>query len=926
MPALTLPAPLARLVEASANPPAVAAALARMAEADPLLHERLVADPELARALVAVLGASRSLGRLCESDPAALDVLADLRRPPELEASDPGALAARKQLGLLRIAARDLSGRDALEEVGENLSSLAGDVLVRAAAMAGVSEEPGSGLAVVAMGKLGARELNYASDVDLLFVAGDSGPGVGHATSLARKVVEAAGRCFRVDLDLRPEGRSGPLVRSLASYRAYWGRWAGAWERQALLKARPVAGDPELGAAFAEAASDAVWGSPFGADDIREARDMKARAEAEMARRGLSEREVKRGRGGIRDVEFSIQLLQLVHGRADPALRRPATLAALSELARAGYVSLQDAAVLERSYRFLRAVEHRLQLVEERQVHAVPSEVAARTVLARSLGYRDDASATAVGRFDGELRRHQVEARLVHERLFFRPLLEAFAILPPAGVPAPGGMGRGGGDGSSAVPVMSEEAVSERLSAFGFSDAQRTRAALAELTRGLTRSSRLMSQVLALVLGWLSEEPDPDLGLLGLRTLADGSHRRAVLVSTFRDSPEAARRLCRLLGTSRPLHDLLRREPELIATLGDDAALELSGRDELVERCRSALAWRDRAGRARTLHQLQQSQMLRIAARDLLGLDGTAATAAALTTLAEAVVEGALAAVEPAGPLAVIAMGRLGGAELSYASDLDLLIVAGEPSGGGREAGDGAEEAAGALLALLNGSTPAERIFAADAGLRPEGRQGRLARTLAGYRSYYERWAQTWERQALVRARPVAGDEALGAAFMALVEEFVWERPVTAEDRRQIRRMKARIERERIPPGEDPQFHLKLGPGALSDVEWTAQLLQLTHGVRSPGTVEAIGRLADGGHLGDDEAAALVGAYRSCERIRNRWALMGGRPRDALPVPAVQLARLAHSLGTTPASLRDEYRRVTRRCRRVVERRFYGIE
>ncbi|MGH9072579.1 MAG: putative nucleotidyltransferase substrate binding domain-containing protein, partial [Acidimicrobiales bacterium] len=851
-------------------------------------------------------------------------------------------------------------GRDHLEEVGRGLADMADAVLVHAfdlAAAAGAGAgsrsrapapapaEPPPGLAVVAMGKLGARELNYASDIDLLFVAADGGDGVagvGPATALCRSILEVAGRCFRVDVGLRPEGRNGPLVRSLASYRAYWERWGKAWERQALLKARPVAGDRDLGAAFAEAAEAAVWGRRFGAAEIREARDMKARAEAELAKRGLTDREVKRGRGGIRDVEFSVQLLQLVHGRADPDLRQAATLPALAELARAGYVSGADAGALERSYRFLRTVEHRLQMVEERQVHAVPTDPEARTRLARVLGYRDDAGATALGHFDEGLRRHQGEARRVHERLFFRPLLEAFAILPAAprgghqpGTPPsddlpgtpPGDLPgtRPGAEGAPVSPTMTMEAVSDRLGAFGFTDATRTRAALAELTRGLTRSSRLMAQMLALVLGWLSEEPDPDLGLLGLRTLADGSHRRALLVSTFRDSPEAARRLCRLLGTSRPLHDLLRREPELIATLSDDASLGRPTRSEMVERATAALTWRGDHDPTHRLFQLKQSQLLRIAARDLLGLDTAEATGAALSELAEAVLEAAVVALGPPVPLAIVAMGRLGGAELSYASDLDLLVVIGGDGAGSDSHEQGGEETAERLLRLLHGPTPADRVFAVDPDLRPEGKQGRLARTLGGYRIYYERWAKTWERQALVRARPVAGDPGLGQAFMDLVEEFVWHRPFTDEDLREIRRMKARVERERMPPGEDPQFHLKLGPGALADVEWTAQLLQLAHKVRSPGTTAAVEALRGAGAIDRAETDALVEAYRCCERVRNRWALMGGAPRDALPVPADQLGRLAHSLGTTATDLRQDYRRVTRRARRVVERRFYGI-
>src|SRR5205085_1330187 len=245
--------------------------------------------------------------------------------------------------------------------------------------------------------------------------------------------------------NLRPQGRDGPLVRSVASYEAYWGRWAEPWEFQALLKAWAVAGDAELGARFESGARQALWERQFSADDLRSLRHMKARVEAELARRGLTDREVKRGRGGIRDIEFAVQLLQLVHGRQDPALRVAGTLPALRELADAGYVDRPDADAFENAYRFLRTVEHRLQLVDEQQVHAVPADVAARGRLARTVGFRDDERATAVERFDDELRRHQAAARSIHERLYFRPLLEAFT-------------------GSGAMPVAAAEA---RLAAFG---------------------------------------------------------------------------------------------------------------------------------------------------------------------------------------------------------------------------------------------------------------------------------------------------------------------------------------------------------------------------------------------------------------------------------------------------------------------------
>jgi glutamate-ammonia-ligase adenylyltransferase len=884
---------LREVIDRSAAPAAVSLALDRLGDAHPESLERLNEDDGLLDAFVAVVGASRSLSRLLFTDPTCLDILADLDHGVEEELGDRTSLARWKSREMLRIAARDLLGRDALEAVAGNLSELAETVLRASCRLA-----DGRGrLAVIGMGKLGGQELNYASDIDVLFV------GEGDA----RQVLDVARTCFRVDANLRPEGRNGPLVRTLASYEAYWDRWASTWEFQSLLKARPVAGDDDLGSDFSTAAAERVWTRPFGLDELREVRAMKARTEEELARRGLIEREVKRGRGGIRDVEFSIQLLQLVHGRQDPALRSPTTLVALKELASAGYVDPVDAEALEEAYRYLRTVEHRLQLVDEQPVHAVPARQDARAALARVMGYRDEAHATALGRFDEELTRHQATVRAIHERLFFRPLLEAFGARPPT---------------DSAGPGMAPEAVEARLAAFGFTDAARTRQALAELTRGLTRSSRLMQQMLPLLLEWLSDSPDPDLGLLGLRTLASGQHRTAQLVATFRESPQAAHRLCRLVGTSRVLITGFERHPDLIPTLGNDEAMAPSSRQEVEERAASALSWRASADEGRhALLRLVRAEMVRIAARDVLGFDTVAGTAKALTDLAEAVLQAVVEKLAPRVSLAVIAMGRFGGAELSYSSDLDVMLVY---DGATPEDFSAAEEVAEALLRFISGDTPAERIFVLDADLRPEGKQGPLARSIDGYRAYYERWAQTWERQAALRARPVAGDVEVGARYMSVIDEFLWGPPFTDEQVREIRRMKARVERERIPAGEDPQFHLKLGRGSLSDVEWTAQLLQLLHEVPANGTMDAIDRLVDKGALEGNDAQVLSDAYRFCERARNRWYLVKGSPSDALPAQSDQLAKLARSLDTTAQQLREDYRRVTRRARHVVERVFYG--
>jgi glutamine synthetase adenylyltransferase len=516
-----------------------------------------------------------------------------------------------------------------------------------------------------------------------------------------------------------------------------------------------------------------------------------------------------------------------------------------------------------------------------------------------------------------------------------------------------------------------------------------------------------MQQLLPLLFGWLSEAPDPDLGLLGLRSLATGQHRRDQLVALFRESPEAARRLCLLLGTSPLFNRAFERQPDLLAELamGDtlasgftrprsrpalDArsrtgplplaggpggravgagggggggtggadeeseagvgAVALSGegfdqtnskglarfasqaltetfasgdgprtKDELRVQAFTSLSWR--AGpdeRRHGLERLVQSEWLRLAAGDVLGLREVPDTERGLTNLAEVVLETALKEVQPKVPFAVVAMGRFGGGELSYASDLDVLFVYDSDRTAEGEA------AASALMRYLNGDTPASRLWTTDADLRPEGRQGPLARSVAAYQRYHERWAQLWERQALLRGRVVAGDPEVGRRFEEIVAPFVWGSPFTDDDVREIRRMKARIERERIPAGEDPQFHLKLGRGSLSDVEWTVQLLQLQQHIQAEGTMTALDALVAAGAVDAEDAGVLRAAYRFCEETRNRLYLVRGQPGDALPATGPVLSHLARSLGTTPTDLREEYRRRTRRSRQVMERLFYG--
>ena len=913
---------IAALIDGAADPDLARAGVERLGTADPAAAARLV-EPLRGPAFVALACASRSLSSAVVADPTLLDVVdatdftqerdpgvvrAEIRAA--VAAADDGGAALRrmKRREFVRIAVRDLLGLADLVTVGRELTSLAEACLEAALTLA----TPQIPFAIIGMGKLGGNELNYSSDVDVLFV--HSGDDSQEADRFGRAVLSimstptADGIVFRTDADLRPEGRAGAVSRTVDSYVTWYGRWARHWEFQALLKARPVAGDEELGRAFMDASRPFVWREVLDPDMIREAREMKARAEAELTKKGLGDRELKRGRGGIRDIEFAVQLLQLVHGRHDERIRSATTLVALAQLAAGGYVERRDVGRLGDAYVFLRTVEHRLQLRDERQTHTLPGDAAELTLLARVLGYRDQARATALETFLAEHRAHQAAVRALHERLFFAPLLDTLA-------------GRGS---------LSPEAAEERLAAFGFVDAEHTRVALRELTRGFTRTSRVLGEMLPVILDWLSGAPDPDLGLLQLRRLAEGPTRSTALAVTFRDSTGAAERACRILGSSRFLGESLLHQPAFLEMLGDDDDLVREHtREELVEQALETLQWRSDVDQRRAgLRRFKRREFLRIAARDVLGLVPIEVTARELSNLAEAAVEAAVQSLGPDLPFAVIGMGRLGGHELSYASDIDVLFVY---DGAGATRYEQGLRLATEIVREIGATTAEGQTFRIDANLRPEGKKGPLARSLGSYLAYYEEYGLPWEFQSLLRARPVAGDPDLGARFLELVEPFVVRDPFPEAFTQEIRRVKVRVEQERIPPGEDPQFHLKLGKGALTDVEFAVQLLQLQHcgtvpGIRTPATTDGIGRLVAADLLAAEDGAALEEAYRFCERARNARYLSLGQPGDALPGGAddVRIGRLLGFTHQPQTELRDEFRRVTRRARRVVDRVFYG--
>jgi [glutamine synthetase] adenylyltransferase / [glutamine synthetase]-adenylyl-L-tyrosine phosphorylase len=966
---------------AAADPDLALAALARM----PRDRELLAAvreDPGLRARLTAVLGASAALGDHLARHP---DGWRLLRGPGPLPGPSPGELrsdlltasgadpaapepaAGRAAEGdapaaalrvayrqrLLHLAARDLTGQITIDDVTAELADLAAAALEAALAIARgqlPAGAPPGRLAVIAMGKCGGRELNYASDVDVIFVAGPAegtaGDGDGGAlrtaTQLAAGLIRVCsqstpeGILFPVDPNLRPEGRDGPLVRTLASHRAYYERWAKTWEFQALLKARPVAGDPALGAAYAQTIAPLVWQAAQRDNFVEDTRAMRRRVVGTLPA-GQAGRQLKLGPGGLRDIEFAVQLLQLVHGRGDESIRSPATLPALAALAEGGYVGREDAASLAAAYRFLRSVEHLLQLRQLQRTHTLPDDPAVLRRLGRALrtianaGADGHAQARSPSRADpaAELtaawRQHAAEVRRLHEKLFYRPLLDAVARLP------------------GEVARLTPEAARARLEALGYADPAGALRHIEALTSGVTRRAAILRTLLPVMLGWFADAAQPDAGLLGFRQVSDALGNSPWYLRLLRDDTRVARRMARVLAASRYATDLLLRQPEMVAILGEDA--QLAPRPDAALRAEAVAAVRRHTGPAdavAAVRALRRRELLRTAVADLLGLSTVEETGAALTAVTGATVSAALqVAIRTAegeqGPLptqlCVVAMGRFGGHETGYGSDADVMFVHDPvPGADEQEASRAAHAVAEDLRALLGRPAPDPPLLI-DPGLRPEGRQGPLVRTLASYRAYYERWSVAWEAQALLRAEPVAGDRPLGARFTALADEFRYPAGGLPDDSaREIRRLKARMEAERMPRGVDPALHLKLGPGGLADVEWVVQLLQLRHAyavqeLRTTRTMAALAAAAGAGLVGESDTAALAAAWRLAARIRDAVVLVRGRPSDVLPTRQDELAAVAAVLGYAPEAyqeLEQGWRRAARRARAVMERLFYG--
>ncbi len=956
---------------AAAHLPTLLAADARGLAA--LLH-LLAASQFFADTLTAYPDALPATLQPPAANPSTAVLTAKLRAEVDAAGDDPGVLKAFRrfrQVEMLRVGVNDILRDRPLEEVTRDLARLA-DASVEVALTTAVRTlarrfgRPTAKLTALAFGKLGGDELNYSSDIDLLFVADGDGDtarkggepipnGEFHTRAITEVVrllasTTAHGFAYRVDLRLRPGGAKAPLVRTLPATLSYYDAVGRTWERQALIKARHVAGDLALGRQFLAAVEPFVYRKYFSFSEINEVKALKRQMEARTHRAGSDDTDVKTGRGGIRDIEYAVQFLQLLNGGDLPAVRQRNTLLALDALELAGCLTAQEAYRLADAYRFLRKTEHRLQLLFDRQTHTLPVTADELERLARRMGFASEPPAAA--------------PEVVAPR---RPLLDEMPVPapPPAGEPgdqflaafhAATGVNRtildhllhqtfadadGGSEPESDLVLGREPddaTVRAVLGKYPFRDVPAAYANLLRLAAedvpflSHRRCRHFLASIAPDLLRAVAAAPDPDDTLATLERVTASLGGKAVLYELFSASPPTLRLYVDLCATSPFLSGLLVNNPGMIDELLDSLLLDqprtaVELKDELAALLRGA------SDPDPILHSFQDKELLRIGVRDLLGRDDVRQTTAALTDLADAVLGAAFALVEPGvrekfGPpllgfapcrYVVVGLGKLGGREMTFHSDLDLLLLyeADGRTAGGADNGQYFTELAQRAIKRLGRAGPLGRLYAVDMRLRPAGGSGALALSVAEFARYFAGGgAHAWERLALCRGRVAAGDagfapEATGSIRRAAVGSR--QKPVTAAE--------VRAMRDRLTAAASVRS-LKRGPGGLADVEFAVQFLQLTHAadhpaVFTPNVWDALAALAAAGLLPPDDAAGLAAGYSFLRAAEARVRLMTDRAQTELPADAGGWAKLARRLGfADTAGFVAELARVTSDNRR----------
>lgn len=919
------------------------------------------------------------LSRLLESVRA--HNLGDVENPCWVAAESADILDLRRAYYacLAQIAAADLARRGQKEVKTQfEPTSTAISLLVDAALEAALSLvrrdlDPQGEVAftVIAMGKAGAQELNYISDVDVIYLASPRATGDStavldsqQALNRATEMAVALGSCcsatleepalWAIDTALRPEGKDGALVRGLESHLEYYERWAKAWEFQALLKARPAAGDRALGRAYVDRIQPFVWKAVEHEGFVEETRAMRRRVEKLLDPRKAS-REIKLGVGGLRDVEFSVQLLQLVHGRVDETLRVRSTLEGLRALVAAGYIGREQGEELADHYRFLRVLEHRAQLGRMRRTHLFPTGDELKRV-ARSIDPEIFPHGEDLERCWETVRSR---VRSLHEEIYYRPLLPATAKLS---------LGEAG---------LDRDAAASRLQVIGYRDPLHALGHIEALTRGVSRRAAIQRQLLPVLLGWFADGVNPDEGLLAFRQVSDALGDTHWYLRLLRDSGTAAQRLTTLLSSSPLVAGLLPENPEAVAWLDDDAELEQRTREELETEILATFERQpDLRLCAQRLQDIRGRELLRSAIVDVLeGIDPIRA-ATRLNAVGEAVLAGALdlalrdlnaegissshlsgteVVSSPRGlttrgkyaEYLIVAMGRFGGGESGYPTDADVVFYY-QPHDDTDETARYAALEAQQLVAKVRESLGGvgNGAWDVDTALRPEGKSGPAAKDLATLAQYFERWAAPWERQALLRANPIVGNPELKTRFESIINPIRYEQPPHEKELKEIRRLKARMETERLGAQSRrgtrllrsdslASRHVKLGSGGLSDVEWCVQLLQMRYAkefpaLRTTSTRQGLHAAWSAGLIDPQEARVLDESWLLASRIRAANVLGSGRTSGKkLDVVATDrlLVTTAALLGYPEGSQQDlleDWMRTSRLARSVVEKIFFG--
>lgn len=956
--------------------------------------EDMLPDRAAFERLVTVLGVSDALGKLMRFRPELVEAASVDRCDSHLynhaqrrahmlaavgaDPNEPAAPVATKDLAAAATALRGtyrrqlaaIMAQDAVADdpcaiqptISRELSDLADAALEGALAIAR-HEVPGSEhvrFTIIGMGKLGAQELNYVSDVDLIYVVEPADHEIDGQTltrigtkmgTMLQRVCQsvimgvAEPTLWQIDGGLRPEGKDGPLVRRLDSHQGYYEQWAENWEFQALLKARPVAGDPELGEAYMAMTRPFVWSASKRPNFVYDCQQMRKRVE-DLIPAALKDREIKLGKGGLRDVEFTVQMLQLVHGRTDENLRTRSTLESLQRLSEGGYVSRKQAARLAADYRFERVMEHRQQMWALKRTHLFPDLGAAslgglerkRDIDVDELNRNQELRRLArtfrlhpeelVNRYD-EVRR---EVRHLHLDIYYRPMLPINAQLDEDQI------------------ELSQQATQERFASIGFGDPDAAMRHVVALTAGVSRAAKINRIILPAVLEWLGQGQNPDMGLLNWRKLEEHFGTESEYLGFLRDSTSAAQRLCHVLSNSRFLGDALNKSVESVTWLGDDDRLRARTRDSLDVQCRSSL---ERNANnindfATSMRAMRRHEIERIGLAWMSGVMSDDESLAGMTDVYDAIIDAALTwsmrhqcrefgLDRPPAAIAVIGMGRYGGREVNFSSDADAMIVYRPNDADDAEANRFARKVTDDLRAILQGPTTLEPKIELDLDLRPEGKNGPLVRSYASCEEYYRSWASTWEHQALLRARHAAGDAELAYDFLTNIADPLRYPHVDLSETElaDIRKLKARMEAERLPRGVRRERHLKLGKGGLSDVEWTVQLLQLRHAgdvreLRVNGTLQALDVLERRKLIETADAIQLRKAWRLCTAARNGSYLWSGRAAqaDILPDDMYSLGGIAVYLGydaNRGQHFENDLLSVMRRCRAITQRLFYGV-